>query len=76
MLSSQGTAIAEAIDLSNNYYDDENQTNRVLVILSDGEDHEEGAEMACNHCTNEGITIFTIALGTEKGDVIPLKKEG
>ena len=76
MLSSQGTAIAEAIDLSKNYYDDENQTNRVLVILSDGEDHEEGAEMAAITAANEGITIFTIALGTEKGDVIPLKKRG
>ena len=76
MLSSQGTAIAEAIDLSKNYYDDENQTNRVLVILSDGEDHGEGAEMAATTAANEGITIFTIALGTEKGDVIPLKKRG
>ena len=75
MLSSQGTAIAEAIDLSKNYYDDENQTNRVLVILSDGEDHEEGAEMAATTAANEGITIFTIALGTEKGDVIPLKQK-
>ena len=76
MLSSQGTAIAEAIDLSKNYYDDENQTNRVLVILSDGEDHEEGAEMAAPTAANEGITIFTIALGTEKGGVIPLKQKG
>ena len=66
MLSSQGTAIAEAIDLSKNYFDDENQTNRVLVILSDGEDHEEGAEMAATTAANEGITIFSIALGTEK----------
>ena len=76
MLSSQGTAIAEAIDLSKNYYDDENQTNRVLVILSDGEDHGEGAEMAATTAANEGITIFTIALGTEKGGVIPLKQKG
>ena len=76
MLSSQGTAIAEAIDLSKNYFDDENQTNRVLVILSDGEDHEEGAEMAATTAANEGITIFSIALGTVKGDVIPLKKRG
>jgi Ca-activated chloride channel family protein len=76
MLSSQGTAIAEAIDLSNNYFDDENQTNRVLVILSDGEDHETGAQMAATKASNAGITIFTIALGTEKGDVIPLKQKG
>ena len=41
MLSSQGTAITESINLAKEFYDDEEQTNRVLVILSDGEDHEE-----------------------------------
>ncbi len=40
MLSSQGTSIIEAIELSKGYFDDDNQTNRVLCILSDGEDHE------------------------------------
>ncbi len=43
MLSSQGTAINEAIQLATTYYDDEEQTNRVLVIISDGEDHSEAA---------------------------------
>lgn len=76
MLSSQGTAISEAIDLSKTFFDDENQTNRVLVILSDGEDHEEGGQMAASAAAAEGITIFTVALGTEKGNVIPLKQNG
>jgi Ca-activated chloride channel family protein len=76
MLSSQGTAIAEAIELSKTYFGDENQTNRVLVILSDGEDHEEGGQIAATAAAAEGITIFTVALGTEKGDVIPLKQNG
>ena len=39
MLSSQGTAIDEAIQLSRTYFNDAEQTNRVLVIISDGEDH-------------------------------------
>ena len=39
MLSSQGTAISEAIELAKTYYNDEEQTNRVLFIISDGEDH-------------------------------------
>src|SRR6056300_241540 len=42
MLSSQGTAIDEAIKLATTYFDDEQQTNRVLIIISDGEDHGEG----------------------------------
>jgi len=76
MLSSQGTAIAEAIELSKTYFDNENQTNRVLCIFSDGEDHEEGGELAAKTAAEEGITIFTVALGTEKGDVIPIKRNG
>ncbi len=74
MISSQGTAIAEAIKLSANYFDDANQTNRVLCILSDGEDHESGAESAAAQASEVGITIFSIGLGTEKGTVIPIKR--
>src|SRR5690606_26061666 len=40
MVSSQGTAIAPAIEMAQNFFDDESQTNRVVFILSDGEDHE------------------------------------
>lgn len=76
MLSSQGTAIAEAIRMAENYFDDANQANRVLCILSDGEDHEEGGLVAAETAAESGITIFTIALGSEKGDVIPIKRNG
>ena len=76
MLSSQGTAIAEAIRMAENYFDDANQANRVLCILSDGEDHEEGGLSAAEAAAEAGITIFTIALGSEKGDVIPIKRNG
>ena len=41
MLSSQGTAINEAIQLARTYFNDEEQTNRVLIIISDGEDHSD-----------------------------------
>jgi len=46
MLSSQGTAIDAAIDLAATYFDDEDQTNRVIFILSGGEDHSENAMAA------------------------------
>ncbi|GFR66813.1 BatD protein [Elysia marginata] len=41
MISSQGTAIAQAINLSKNYYDSEEQSNKILIIISDGEDHSQ-----------------------------------
>ncbi|MEP1487836.1 MAG: VWA domain-containing protein [Algibacter sp.] len=76
MLSSQGTAINEAIKLSKTYFDNEEQTNRVLIIISDGEDHSEEAISVAEEANEEGIRIFTIGVGDLKGGPIPIKKNG
>lgn len=77
MMSSQGTAINEAIKLATTYYDDEEQTNRVLFIVSDGEDHSEGLVIdAVELAIAEGIRVFTIGVGKSKGAPIPLKRNG
>ncbi len=77
MLSSQGTAINAAIDLASTYYDDSQQTNRVLFIVSDGEDHSENSTInAVEKATQNGIRIFTIGVGKEKGAPIPIKRNG
>jgi Ca-activated chloride channel family protein len=77
MLTSQGTAINEAIKLASTYYDDEEQTNRVLLIISDGEDHSEGAVLdAVDLATEQGIKIYTIGIGQLKGAPIPIKRNG
>ncbi|MCM4166670.1 hypothetical protein KCTC52924_01517 [Arenibacter antarcticus] len=77
MLSSQGTAIDQAINLATTFFDNEEQTNRVLFIISDGEDHSEGSiSQSVENATNEGIRIFTIGVGNEKGAPIPLKRNG
>jgi Ca-activated chloride channel family protein len=76
MVSSQGTAITEAIQLAKTYYDDEEQTNRVLFIISDGEDHEGNLAGIAEEAASEGIKIFTIGVGTEAGSPIPIKRNG
>ncbi|TJY38168.1 vWA domain-containing protein [Pontimicrobium aquaticum] len=76
MLSSQGTAIDEAIQLAKTYYDDEEQTNRVLIIISDGEDHNNIATSVAEEASDEGIKIFTIGVGDTKGAPIPIKRNG
>ena len=76
MLSSQGTAIDEAIQLSRTYFNDAEQTNRVLVIISDGEDHKALNLDVAKAAAKEGIKIFTIGVGSEKGGPIPLKRNG
>ncbi len=76
MVSSQGTAINEAIKLATSYYNNDEQTNRFLFIISDGEDHQEDASSAIAQATKEGIKTYTIGIGTEKGGPIPLKDRG
>lgn len=76
MLSSQGTAINEAIKLSRTYFDDEEQTNRVLIIISDGEDHSEASASVAEEASEDGIRIFTIGVGDLKGGPIPEKRNG
>lgn len=75
MLTSQGTAINEAVQLASTFYDDEEQTNRVLFIISDGEDHSDGAAIsAVEEAREAGIIVYTIGVGQVKGAPIPIKR--
>jgi Ca-activated chloride channel family protein len=76
LLSSQGTAISQALEMAKGYYDDEEQANKILIILSDGEDHSEDVLTAAKEAAKEGIKVFTVGIGTEKGERIPIKQNG
>jgi Ca-activated chloride channel family protein len=76
MVSSQGTSLDEAIKLSATYFAEKSKTSKLLIMISDGEDHSEGAEAAAEDAKKLGMKIITIGLGTEKGATIPLKKNG
>ena len=72
MVSSQGTAINEAIERAITYYDNEEQTNRFLFIVSDGEDHEENTITLAQEAKKEKIKIYTVGVGTNEGGPIPM----
>lgn len=76
MVSSQGTAIYEAIELAQTYFNDAAQTNRVLVLVSDGEDHEGDINTVIEEAARNGIQIVTIGVGSERGGPIPEKQSG
>ncbi len=76
MVSSKGTSLDEAIRLSATYFDDKSKTSKLLILISDGEDHSEGALAAAEEANKEGMRIITIGVGTEKGATIPLKRNG
>lgn len=76
LIPSQGTAIAEAIDLANEYFDNEDQKNRVLVLLTDGEDHEDGYTGAAEEAKLKGIKIITVGIGSTRGAPVPDIRNG
>lgn len=76
IVSSQGTSLDEAIKLSSTYFDDKSKTSKLLILISDGEDHSEGAEEAAEEANKLGMKIITIGVGTEKGSTIPLIRNG
>jgi Ca-activated chloride channel family protein len=73
MVSSQGTDINGALELAKTYYNNDEQTNRFLVIISDGEDHQEETKQMAQNLANEGVKIYTVGVGTENGGPIPLR---
>lgn len=76
MVSSQGTAISEAIKLATTYFNEEDATSKVLIILSDGEDHAGAAVELAREAAEKGIRIITIGIGTEQGGPIPIEQNG
>jgi Ca-activated chloride channel family protein len=76
MVSSQGTAINEALKLAKTFFDDDTQTNRFLFIISDGEDHEGNSSNVAQEILDVGIKTYTIGIGSNKGAPIPIKRNG
>ena len=76
MISSQGTDIGNAIELCMSSFSDEGKNNKAIVIISDGEDHEEMAVNAAKEATEEGVVICTVGMGSEKGVPIPILRNG
>ena len=74
MVSSQGTAFNDAIKLSVDYFDIKD-TSKLIILVSDGEDHGDGADEAIEMAKEKGVRILTIGVGTEKGALIPLKDD-
>uniref|UniRef100_UPI00404B8CAA vWA domain-containing protein n=1 Tax=Flavobacterium sp. TaxID=239 RepID=UPI00404B8CAA len=75
-ISSQGTALDQAINLAASYFDKDSATNKLIIMITDGEDHSEGIESAIQIANDMKIKIITIGVGTEKGAPIPVKENG
>lgn len=71
MIEKQGTAIGNAIELSTDAFSENESINKVLVIITDGENHEDDALSAVEEATQKGIIVNTIGMGSVEGSPIP-----
>ena len=76
MISSQGTDIGNAIKLCMSSFHEERKTNKAIIIISDGEDHEEMAVNAASEANENGVVICTVGMGSDKGVPIPIIRNG
>jgi Ca-activated chloride channel family protein len=75
IMPTQGTAIGEAIDQAVSSFDD-NKHSKAIIIISDGENHEDDAVEAAKNAAAKGIKIFTVGMGLPEGAPIPVYHNG
>lgn len=79
-INTQGTSISAAIDLATESFKaihkEKKDKSKALIIITDGEDHEEGALESAKTASEDGIAIYTIGMGLEKGGPIPVYSNG
>ncbi|MGE0076490.1 MAG: VWA domain-containing protein [Bacteroidales bacterium] len=72
MVPKQGTAIGSAINLAASSFNPESKTSKVIVIISDGENHEDDPLESAKTAADNGIVIHTIGIGSPDGAPIPV----
>jgi len=68
----QGTSIAEAIETAQRSFNQQERKHKVLLLLTDGENHDERALDAAEQARKEGIRIYTVGIGSPSGEPIPI----
>ena len=76
LISTQGTALAPAIDLASKSFGTEPGGGRAIILITDGEDHDQDAVDRAAQAYGDGIIVFAVGAGTEAGGPIPLGSAG
>ena len=73
MITKQGTAIGAALDLANKSFTPQEGVGRAIVLITDGENHEGGAEEAAEAAAKKGIQVNVLGVGSPDGAPIPVE---
>ena len=71
MIQVQGTEMSRAIEVAMRGFDDQRPGQKVIVIVSDGENHDDKVLETTRKAAEEGVVIFTVGVGTSEGHTIP-----
>ena len=72
----QGTAIGSAIDLGVRSFSEESDKSRAIIVITDGENHEDDPVSSAKRAADMGVRVFTIGVGSVEGKFIPLPDGG
>ena len=73
MVPTQGTAIGSAIKMAMNSFTADDKIQKSIIIITDGENHEDDAVEAAKAAADKGIQVNVMCIGTQKGGPIPLE---
>jgi len=76
LISAQGTCIADALDISMKSFTNQKDVGKAIILITDGEDHEGGAEEMAELAYKKGYNVFVLGVGTEKGAPVPDAENG
>lgn len=71
LIPQDGTSLSEAVKVSSSVFSDEEAKHKLMILISDGEDHEEGVSEAVSEAVEKGIVIYTIGVGSPEGVPVP-----
>ncbi|MDD7455421.1 MAG: VWA domain-containing protein [Bacteroidales bacterium] len=72
----QGTAIGEAIGTAAGSFSSESDHSRAIIVISDGENHEDDAIVSAKKAAENGVKVYAIGVGSTEGEPIPMKDGG
>lgn len=76
IVPTQGTAIGASINLAINSFTELEEVNRAIIVITDGENHEDDAVGAARKAAEKGIKVYTVGMGSPDGGPIPLSGTG
>jgi Ca-activated chloride channel homolog len=76
IVPTQGTAIGAAINMGIRSFTPEGDANKAIIVITDGENHEDDPVAAAQEATDNGIIVHTIGMGLPQGSPIPIFRNG